>query len=188
MKFPLRTVFAVAALAFVGACSSLPNPFAEKIPPACPRIAILQDAGTITHFTPGGGHDITDIRYSGDIQRLNSLCENAFDKDGAGTMTVQVSPILSLSRGPANAEGTAALAYFVALSSKQHPLWMRRTFPLHITFPENLTRVLWSDDVPVTLTIPVEKGQKPSDFTVYVGFVLSRDEYQYNLKIRAQSQ
>lgn len=187
MSFLNRTAFAVAALAFLGACSSMPNPFAEKVPPACPQVAILQDAGTITHFTPKSGHDITDILYSGNIERLKSLCENDFDKNGAGTMTVQVSPIISLSRGPANTKGTAAFSYFVALSGPKNPLWMRKTFPLHITFPQNLTRVLWADDIPVTLTIPVEKGQKPGDFTVYVGFVLSRDEYKYNLKVRAQS-
>ena len=72
-----RLAPALAALMLLSACetevfgSSEDAPTA--VPPPCPRVVILSDAGRLTRFQ-GAGRDVTDVSFEAEIQQLRFGC------------------------------------------------------------------------------------------------------------------
>lgn len=166
-------------------------------PPPCPTIRILADAATVTKFREGPGNDLTDIVFEGEITDYNGQCTYDVDSDtGAGTLELELAIRIGAVEGPANSEGRATFDYFVTvidvtaidsqqtvLNKRRFEILNKRRFHTGIEFPGNRTRLVYEDQ-PVVVIIFLTAGAIGSDFLIYVGFQLSREELQFNRRRR----
>ncbi|MDX9859493.1 MAG: hypothetical protein RBS99_01130 [Rhodospirillales bacterium] len=169
------TALAMAALA-LSACEALtPAP-----PPPCPDVALVSDAATITKFVEGPGRDLTDVLYEAQLVNAAGACNYDVEKEtGAGTLDVDMAVSMEMARGPANRDGRVAVRYFVALTGTDGEIIDRQRFEGVVEFIGNRSRLVWTDE-PVYLAIPLKAGQTGSDFKIYVGYELSREEVEFN--------
>ncbi len=178
-------VFASVALALVVAsCSAYNNIFGNgDVPFSCPDISMMPDTDTLTMFREGGGKDIIDVDFEGKITSIKGSCTGDVNEDtNEGTLTVQVSVGVDLSRGPANKDHRVSFDYFVAVADSSKNILNKKIFGVDAEFPGNFTNISWTDypDNPVVLNIPLKAGQDGGGFNIFVGFQLTREALKYN--------
>lgn len=145
-------------------------------PPPCPRAFPVADARTLTRFT-GPGRDLTDVVFEARIEDVTLICD--YDDD---VIEADLRVRVLVVDGPADRERLVALTYFVAIATRDHQIVAREEFDLSIPFEGNRTRVLATEDI--SPRIPLAPGQSGEDYVVYVGLVLTPDEFQYNRENR----
>lgn len=156
----------IAATA-LGACVEPPPPR------NCPAVRVLQDPGSLTRFKEGGGRDITDILFQAEFTGVAGDCL-IDDEDVSLDFTVQITA----ERGPADTEKLANMSMFMAVQDPQRAILSRETFDIEVPFDGNQTRVTYVDEFEAR--IPLASGDLAEDYTVYVGFILTREELQFN--------
>ncbi len=172
-------------LSACGAADSMKFWRAEK-PEPCPRITVLKNASELTKFKAGPGRDLIDVLFEAKVTDVLSACKYDVDYDTrAGTILTQVAPVIAAQRGPADQNRYADVEYFIAMVDENKKILTKRNFSLRLGFPGNLTHNSVRDE-PVDLTIVTDGSKQGSDFEVYVGFQLSREEMAYNKKISAR--
>ena len=89
---------------------------------------------------------------------------------------------LLVGRGPAGEEPRANFTYFVAIADAGRRIVAREEFDVDMALPENKTLIEKIDQVDYEL--PVRPGETGREYRVFLGFVLSPDDYEYNKKNR----
>lgn len=153
---------------------------AEERPPPCPRVSILGEAASLTRFAAGRGQDLTDVEYEAEVTDVRANCEVVGD-DG-GLIVVALIPVITASRGPADADRAARFEYFVSVTDRDRTILNVVRFPVDVAFPGNQSRVtITENDPPVTVDIPNPDGRASrGDYQVFVGLQLTPDELEYN--------
>lgn len=180
---------ALAAVLLLAGCSSVYDKFfGDNLPPpACPGVSILADGVSLIKFRPGGGRDLTDVLFSGEILGIDATCAYERNRETqVGLVTVEVAIEVRAERGPADRSRRAVLPYFVSLVDGERRLVEKRPFEIAVEFPGNLSRIRLKDDPPVALTIPLKADQRGDLFQVYVGFQLTKDELEFSRKRRSR--
>jgi hypothetical protein len=155
----------------------------DKDKKVCPRVAVLSEAGSLTRFAPGGGRDILDIDFQGEIGDLIAACEYP-DSKGGRKVVVQVAPVFVLSRGAANTDRRASFTYFVSVVRNEQIL-SKQPYEIVWEFAGNRSRVvIKDDDPPITIDIPLPYKAAEFEYEVIVGFQLTPEELAYNQKAR----
>ena len=163
-------VFGLAALA--GGCGLFEE---KKPPPPCPPIFVLKDAGKLTRYKPSSGNDITDILFQGNVIDFRGFCE--YNKPRT-EVEITLSIAFEIQRGPANTNRKADFGYFIAIP-KFHPAPQgKKVFPLNTVFEDNTTRARLTDEI--SLTIPLDRTVRRSEYGIYIGFDLTQDELKDN--------
>ena len=171
----VRRCAALVVLASLAAgCEFLGLTKKEPVPP-CPPVFVLKDAGALTRYQPGTGRDITDLDFQAQITDFRGVCD--YNKTRT-QVDISLDIAFSVTRGPANRDRGARFAYFVAIPHFHPAPEGKNTFEMAGTFPENESRLGLTDQV--RLRIPL--GQKPrlEDYTIYLGFQLTREELEEN--------
>lgn len=169
-------VIVAAASAVTAGCSS-----SRDEAPACPDVAVVSDASTVTRFAPGPGRDLLDVDLQAEIADLVSSCKDKEKRDGNPVAKVALAPVIVASRGPANQERTQRLRYFVSVVDGNQQILQKQIFDLAIDFTENRTRVVIRDDAPpITVDVPNAKGAGARGYQILVGFQLTPEELAYN--------
>lgn len=166
----LRVVAAALAPLVLASCGLTSN----KVPPPCPPIYILSDAGKVTKYREGRGRDLTDVVAEAEILGYQGGC--TYDDKGA-IVDLQVS--LGVKRGPGDVSRQVDLSYFVAI-----PLYFpspdaKAVFPVTVTFPEGANYARFTDET-VTMRIPVKDADVIQRYEVYLGFQTSQEELERN--------
>ena len=161
---------AAAAVALaVSACGG-EDRFAERI---CPRVQVLEYAGSLTEFAPGPGRDVTDVVLRGRIAGFRGEC-----KVEEKSVAVDLAVEFSLERGPANRTGKGRFAHFVAIPEFHPAAVGKRVFPVEIEFESGSNRALFRDAV--AIEIPLTGQRSAKDFNVFIGFQLERSQLEHN--------
>ncbi len=160
---------ALGLAGLVAACGDTP----DKFPPACPRPAILGDAGDLQRFR-GPGRDFLDTSLQGRITSLNGSCT----QDGSRAVIATVNVGIELTRGPAATGRTAEVAFFVAVSQADRVL-DKQVYTLQAAFPENTDRLRLTGDS-IDLRLPVNATMKADTYQVTAGFQLTPEELEAN--------
>ncbi|MDH5749354.1 MAG: hypothetical protein OEY85_08585 [Rhodospirillales bacterium] len=186
MNFPIksgqaRTAGLFGLLFILSGCSLFEK---EQAQPICPTVSILSDASTVTKFQDGLGRNLIDEISRGEIKTIESSCSYESEgKTGNQNVIMSLALVIVAERGPANRDRLARFDYFVSVMDPERAILNKETFALQPEFSGNQTRVQFKDE-PVALKIPVPQGRRGTDFRVYVGFQLSRQELEYNQRQR----
>lgn len=159
----------------------------RRPPPACPRVAVLSDAGSLTRFAPGAGHDILDIDFEAQFGDLAAECRFR-DGDKGRSVIVSLVPVFVIDRGAANTDRTAQFTYFVSVVRNEE-IRSKELFPTTAEIPANRSRTIVHDsDDPIVITIPLPWRDAQVEDEVIVGFQLTPDELAYNQNRRLTRQ
>jgi len=162
------SVLALAVL--LAACAG------DDAPPPCPEPVPLRDAARLVDFR-GEGRDLTDTRHEVRIENTALACEVVED-DGERTVEAEMRILFAAEKGPASESDTVRFGYFVAIADKDRNILRRREFPLSLSLPGNQTRIRAVETI--SPTIPLRDGESGADYRVYVGFVLTPEQLEYN--------
>ena len=144
----------------------------------CPSPILIDDASDLTRFD-GVGRDLTDVQFEASIEEATLAC--SFDTD-ENVINADMGVVITASRGPANVGNQADLRYFVAIATRDQRVLSRDSFDLAIPFEGNRTRVAARDEL--TPRIPIGPNEDGRDYRIYIGFVLTPEELQYNRENR----
>lgn len=182
MKIAKSILLALILSVGLSACDSMKVWRADK-PEPCPRVTVLKNAAQLTKFKEGPGRDLIDVLYEARVSNVLSLCKYDVDYDTrVGSILTQVAAVVAAQRGPADKNRYADLSYFIAVVDEQKKVLQKQVFPLRLAFPGNLTQNKVRDE-PVDLTILTDGKTDGSNYEIYVGFQLSREEIAHNQKI-----
>ncbi len=146
---------------------------------ACPRVAVLSEAGSLTRYARGSGTDILDIDFQGEIADLAARCEHA-DRKGVRQVLVQLAPVFVVNRGAANVDRKVDFTYFVSVVRNEEIL-SKQLFEVASEFADNRWRVVLKDDnPPIDIDIPLPYRAAEYEYEVLVGFQLTHEELQHN--------
>jgi len=165
---------AVMRLVPIGLCAAVLAACAQPdIAVRCPTIRLPLGTEQVTRFADGPGRDITDVVLQAEVKFLSGSCD-IFEDNIEMTFPVAVRGV----RGPADQDGMERVRVFMAISTIQREVLARREIPLTLQFAGNRTSIVSADTV--TVDIPKTVDQDGEDFIVFLGFVLSEEELEYN--------
>ena len=156
----------------VAGCAS-----ADDDPRACPRVAILQDAATVTVFTEPGALDLTDVLARGALSNIRGGCEY-FDDE----VEIEFDVTLSAERGPALTASQFSFDYFVSILTPEDVVYAKEVFRTPVAFPSGVFRAGSLESL--SQSIPIQEGSDARGFSVLIGFQLSEDQVEYNRRSR----
>lgn len=169
MNSMLRRLFTLSALAggialALAACTGPEKTF-------CPRIAILDQAGTITKFAPG----TQNVMFTAEIADTKMKCE--IEAPAMTQLTVEVNATFVFQRGPAMQGDTAEVPYFIVITDRRGNLLTKQEFRVRARFGNaaqvQVTEGTW------TLYRLARAGSGLS-FETWLGFQLTEAEMAYN--------
>ena len=156
--------------------------FGKKVVlPSCPEIRILPEASFITQFRNGPGRDITDIIHESRLVGYSGSCEFVGDAPNFTAVDVTLRPVMDVSRGPAAGGRAVEIKYFVAVPAFYPRPEGRSEFGVRAIFPENRDNMRLRDEE-LTIRLPLTGGRTTSDLPVYLGFVLTPEQLEFNRK------
>jgi hypothetical protein len=174
---PTRAILALALIAPLAGCSSW---FTRKEPPPCPTGAIVKDAARKVVYRPGPGRDITDVVFEATLARISIGCK--YDDTG---VAVDTAVTIIGARGPADTTRRAEVRYFAAVLDPGNAILGKREFQTTLQFPLNVDRGATTEEL--VQRIPVGKNVSAGNFTIVVGFQLTREELEANRQARGGS-
>lgn len=142
---------------------------------ACPPVYVVADAQSVTQFRSGPGRDLTDVMFSAGIANITWVCEY----DDEGHIELEIGIDMVAARGPAADGPTGQFAYFVAMADVNRVIKTKEVFPFEVTFEGNVTSLGFQRVAGTTYYV----GDDTSGgaYTIFVGFQLTRDQYDENL-------
>jgi hypothetical protein len=153
----------------------------RKMPP-CPNIYALGTARTIDVYKDQRGRDAKDIDFHARLDDWQGSCQFTPREDTADAdldVKIDMTIGFTVTRGPANRSGTAAMTYFVAIPVYYPNPAGKATFPLSITFPPGVDTVHVSDG-PISMTIPMKTTDVIDSYTIYLGFQETAEQLERN--------
>ena len=175
-------LFAVSAILSLTACSAvdeLTSIVEKEPPPPCPRIKLLKDADIITVYRPGSGRDITDIRYEAELKGFFGECDYVGKSRVYSKVNLTLRISYDISRGPAERGNLIKVPYFIAIPKYYPRPEGRSEFVSTVKFIENRDNMVVVDDE-IAISLPLGKGQTGPETNVYIGFVLTKDQLDFN--------
>ena len=154
----------------------------------CPKYRVIAEAANLVKFRPGAGHDLTDVNFDGKIVDARLGCSSFVDKKTLkGTQEVELVLIIQARRGPANRNRKAKFPYIVRIvdSSDYSKILWAEDFTVSVNFPGNKTTVLFRTE-PIDLTLEISERWTNLNYTLFMGFKLTRDELKFNRRLAAQ--
>ena len=184
---------AVAAVGLVGvltACSAYEyatDLISTPIVLQCPKSWVIADAANLVRFRQGGGRDLTDVDYEGQITGVRLGCTTNLDKKTrVGTMDVDVNVLFDATRGPVNRDRKALFRYFISVSDNDRKILYREAFSLPVEFPGNTTRLRIQSST-ITLQLPIDPKRSSSYYLVFAGYELTHEELEFNRTRQAKT-
>ena len=180
MKITLigATVFTLLTL---GACQSTQDALsigeaAEANPGPCPRAFSVYDASRIVEIGGDGTERFDNVGFTGEIDRVRSLCRYFADRPIVGDLTID----FSLGRGPAAAGETKTYNYFVAVTRKNIEIIEKQVFPLTVTFNDGQDRVNVREEIDRIVIPRANDTTSGENFEIIVGFVVTPEQRAFN--------
>lgn len=167
-----RGLTAVSGLALlISACTATTSAI-------CPRIAVLDQASSLTKFAPGGGGP-NDVTVRAEMTGVEIDC--LYRGDNSAELESNLAMEITARRGPAMRGQTIEVQYFVAITDRSGNVLSKRVFPLRLDFGSGtalrLKEHTWQQ-------YQLRSGGSGSSFEIWTGFQLSDDELKFNREQR----
>ncbi|MDA0262468.1 MAG: hypothetical protein O3A21_09795 [Proteobacteria bacterium] len=165
---------ALLLLFILTGCSNL---FDRGPTEACPRLSILSEAAEITQFREGPGRDLRDVRFQG---RFGQIATNCDIENGLVVMRTSIEVVGA--RGPAATESVGRFGFFVAVTDPADRILAKEVFDSPLEFDTNQGRSGVVEQIEQTFALKPEL--RAAEYTILIGFQLTRDQLEYNRKNR----
>lgn len=141
---------------------------------ACPNMGILSDASRFHEFRAGGGQDLTDIQYAGEILSIAAECTR-HDEGLEAELQVELATQL----GPAAPSDEVSFDVFVAIARNDEQVLSKevRTFEVAFRKSERAVRTLEEFD---DIIIPLGEDGTSTGLQILIGYQLSPQQVAYN--------
>jgi hypothetical protein len=159
---------AIAAVLLAGGCSNQPEVKQE----ICPTISTLPNTERKVAFAETG-RDLTDVVY--EVQIVDGIINCELDDN---VVYAEFKVQFLASRGPANQSRRASFEYVVAMLDPDGVVISREEFGLTVPFETSQGRVAVTDTL--NPKIPLNEGESPRQYTLYVGLKVTEEELEYN--------
>jgi hypothetical protein len=169
-NFLKRLILAVMVLS-VGGCGLIGEP--TGAPDICPIPAILKELQEMVRFKPGAGSDLSDVIVHVKMNTFNGQCDI-----GKKEITLSVAIEMTALRGAAMAEDNARFSFLVWVLDRNKEVLTRNRFPIIAKFQGRDSRIDFSDTFDII--IPQRPDHAPTDWIIYMGLELSKEELAYN--------
>ena len=170
---------AIAAIGCAGALAlaGCGGGFSTDSPPApCPRISILADGADLTRFRPGGGQDLSAMTADARLVGFNARCDYTRRREG---VTVTLSAIFDVERGPAAAGSVVNLPFFLAVTDAEDTQVIdRQEYVARVTFDGNVNRTR-VESATIRLNFPADE-RLVENHNVRLSFQLTPEELALN--------
>lgn len=187
IKLKNLSIIAISCLTMLTLAGCQPamnlSPWENYPVPSCPKTRLLKDTDIITAYRSGLGRDITDIRYEAEINGFKGNCEYIGKKGLYTAVRLNIKVEFKVTRGPAIKDKFIDFSYFVAIPEFYPKSAGRRNFTLKVKFPENRNSINVVDEE-LEISIPLNNLRKGPDSEVYIGFLLTPEQLEYNRKTR----
>ena len=161
----------------VGGCTDL---FGNRAPKeSCPRISILSDAAQATVFRDGAGRDLRDVRFQARFGKIAANCDIE-----EGRVDMRASIKLVAARGPASTESVGQFTFFVALTDPSDEIIAKKVFESPLEFQAKQQRSGVIEQIEQVFVL--KPGERAVQYSVLVGFQLTRDQLEYNRRNRGR--
>lgn len=169
-------VLAALLALLVTGCSSIKETVtgvSESVAPTCPGTSILTEAARITRFQENSKGDLTDVVFEGEIRRIDSSCSWSED-----AVVVDLELEFVAAHGPASQGENPTIDYFVGVTDRYRTLISKENLQTTPEIPQDANAAAWREKL--KQRIPLGPGKNGGDYSVFVGFQLSRAELEYN--------
>lgn len=174
-------------LAGCGATEQVKDLFADPIILPCPDERILADAAELVRYAEGQGRDLTDVDSEGQIVNMALACLTKIDKKTrVGEMEVEIVFNFLATRGPANRTRKAQFPYFVSVTDLNKKILYREEFEVAVDFSGNRTRLAFTNEPPITITLPLRPELTGKNYLIYGGFLPNHEQLEQNRQRRKQ--
>jgi len=177
-----KTVTALSTLVFLSACSTgidtdISEIFNPKTPPPCPRVSVLPNADSVTIFRDGPGRDLVDVLYEGVIAPVSGEC---FYEDDNSKLIVELVLRIGAIKGPAAVSQTQNFPFFVAIARNDKSILAKKVLNSPVEVQEGRRRGAVQEEI--VQQIPLPSGLDGRDYTIVLGFQLTKEQLEYNRK------
>jgi hypothetical protein len=169
-KLLKRLILTVMVLS-VGGCGLIGE--STGAPDICPVPAILKELQEMVRFKPGAGTDLSDVIVHVKMNTFNGVCDIG-EKEISLSMAIEMTAL----RGAAMVEDNARFSFLVWILDRNKEVLSRNRFPIISKFEGRDSRIDFSDTFDVI--IPQRADHAPTDWIVYMGLELSKEELAYN--------
>jgi len=165
----VRFVFLSALLLMLAACAR--NPF-EVTVSRCLAVAVVGDVGTLTKFR-GDKQTTDDVAFTASIMDVESRCE-----EGTNVRS-EVAFYIGAQSGPALANRTVTIPYFVAVLKDNSQIVSKKIFDVTLNFDD--TGYAYSQQV-VGQIIPTIEQARRYNYELLLGFQMNAQDAVYNME------
>jgi len=169
--FAVGAAALAAALYVLGGCAAI-----DGASGSCPAVGVVDNAGQLTRFGSGEQRSLTDIEFEAQVARLSADC--SFDTE-TRIGSVQLDIGFRTQRGPASATAEHGFGYFAAIVDPDGGIVARKAFSVQAAFEGGETEAASAESL--ALTFPTAEGAAFSNYRIYVGMQLTREQFDRNL-------
>ncbi len=145
----------------------------------CPSVLIERDTSARAVFKQNGNvKDASAKMFDVSLVGYDADCVYNTKKQQYG---ISVRPVFDIELGSAQKDRDVSFDYFVAMPQYYPAKDAKQLFSVNTKMPKNSDKIHYRDN-DVYVGIPVEEGKKISDYEVYIGLQLDKDELEYNRK------
>lgn len=144
---------------------------------ACPRFVALGDAQQVVRHAPGSARDVRDVLFEGEIIDIAGECET-----DENFVEIEVATLFSIRRGPADEARRGTLTYFASLVGPDDQVLYRVEETVDFRFRGN--RTVAEEDSVLDFDGQLIPGTDPRDYRVVVGIQITREELEFNRRMR----
>ncbi len=144
----------------------------------CPSAVVVSDARHLYDFAPGGS-GAADVRIAARITIPAARCKI---EDGRALVDLDVP--FDAARGPGLRKGRVEIefSYFVAVADRFDNILAKEVFTATVKIGGDQERTSTVESI--QQVIPLGADQDGSQFVIYVGFQLSREQIEFNRRNR----
>ncbi len=162
--------FSLISFALLSGCSTLSETFEEVPTLTCPTFFVLDGADKLVRYLPNSENDVTDTLLRANLRFSEGECSISDQ-----TLFLEFPVIIDSEKGPAlKANTPIEIEFFIAVLDQDKNILTRDNIIISIAFEPLVSSQLVSRFVEYSFPL---KGLLPKDYSIYLGFVLTREEF-----------